>query len=86
MLDYALSDLIPVIRGRKWYWPLVINALNIAFGYSWRVFRIVSEEPLPQKIYCLQIVGILIQRAHPEIISVHTRSPKNFQILDETRF
>ena len=25
----------PVIRGKKWYWPLVINALNIGFVYSW---------------------------------------------------
>ena len=34
LLDRALSDLRPVIRGKKWYWPLVINAINIAFVYS----------------------------------------------------
>ena len=34
LLDRALSDLRPVIRGKKWYGPLVINAINIAFVYS----------------------------------------------------
>ena len=58
-------------------WPLVINALNIAFVYSWRVF---------QKSYCRQIVGILIRHAHPEIISVHSRPAKNFRIPDEICF
>ena len=82
--DYILIR--PVIRGKKWYWPLVINALNIGFVYSWWVFGIVSEEPMPQKNYCPQIVGILIQWAHLEIISVHLRPARNFWILDEIRF
>ena len=34
LLDCALSDLRHVIRGKKWYWPLVINALNIAFVFN----------------------------------------------------
>ena len=79
LLDRALSDLRPVIRGKKWYGPLVINALNIAFVYTWRVFRIVTEEPMPQKSYCRQIFGILIRR-------VHSRPTKNFRIPDEIRF
>ena len=39
-----------------------------------------------QKSYCRQIVGILIRRAHPEIISVHSRPAKNFRTPDEIRF
>ena len=42
LLDHTLSDLRPVIRGKKWYWPLVINTLNITFVYSLRVFRIIT--------------------------------------------
>ena len=34
LLDHALSDLRPVIHGKKWYWPLVINAINITLVYS----------------------------------------------------
>ena len=36
-----------------------------------------------QKSYCRKIVEILIQRAHPEIIGVHSRLEKNFRIRDE---
>ena len=45
--ESALSDLRPVSRSKSWSWPLVLNALNIVFLYSWRVFRIVSGEPMP---------------------------------------
>ena len=34
LLDRALSNLRPVIHGKKWYWPLVINAINITLVYS----------------------------------------------------
>ena len=70
LLNHAWSALRPVIQGKKWYWLLVIQVLNIIFVYSWRVFRIISEEPLPQKSYSQIIVGILIRRAQPEIISL----------------
>ena len=29
LLDRTLSDLRPVISGKKWYWPLVVNAINM---------------------------------------------------------
>ena len=49
LLDRALSNLRSVIRRKKWYWPLVINAINISFVYSWRLFRIVSGETIPYR-------------------------------------
>ena len=86
LLDCTLSELIPVIQGKKWYWPLIINTLDIASVYSWQVFRIVSEEPVTPKSYRRQIVGILIRGAHREIISVHSRPAKCFRIPDEICF
>ena len=38
LVDRALSNLRPLIRGKKWYWPSLISALNFTFVYSWRVF------------------------------------------------
>ena len=46
LLDRALSCLRPVIHGKKWYWPLLINLINIAFVYSWRLYCIVSGETI----------------------------------------
>ena len=47
LLDRALSDMRPIIRGEKWYWSLIINALNIAFIYSWHMYKIKSGEEVP---------------------------------------
>ena len=49
LLDRALSNLRSVIRRKKWYWPFFINAINISFVYSWRLFRIVSGETIPYR-------------------------------------
>ena len=42
LLDKAMSDLQPIIRGKMWYWSLIINALNISFVYFWRLVTTVS--------------------------------------------
>ena len=86
LLDRALSDLRPVIRGKKWYRPLVINAINIAFVYSWRLYRIVSGETIPQKDFRWHIVGIMIRQPKPRVIRVGSRPTKAHKVADEVRY
>ena len=64
-LDRALSDLRPVIRGKKWYWPLAINAIRTGFVYSWRLYRIVSGDTIPLKDFRLHFVSIMIRQSKP---------------------
>ena len=47
LLDCALSYLRPVIHGKKWYWPLVGNSINIAYAYNLQLYLIVSNETIP---------------------------------------
>ena len=47
LFDCALSYLRPVIHGKKWYWPLVGNSINIAYAYNLRLYLIVSNETIP---------------------------------------
>ena len=86
LLDRALSNLRPVIREKKWYWPLVISAINIAFLYSWRLCRIVSGETIPQKYFRLHIVAIMIRQLKLRIISVDSRSTKAHRVSDEVKY
>ena len=86
LLDRALSNLRSVIRRKKWYWPLVINAINISFVYSWRLFRIVSGETIPQKDFRRQIVGTMIRHSNPRVISVDSRPTKAHKVADEVRY
>ena len=71
LLNRALSGFRSVIRGKKWYWPLVVNAINIAFMYSWRLYRIVSCETILQKDF----------RRH-----IDSRPTKTHKVGDEVRY
>ena len=62
LVNRALSDYEPSIHGKKWYWPFVVNALNVAFVYCWRLYRISTGEAKEQKLYWRDIVSILLRR------------------------
>ena len=61
LLDRASSDLRSVICGKNWYWPFVINAINIASVYSWKLHCIVSGETILQKDFRQHIPDIMIR-------------------------
>ena len=67
LLDRALSDLRPVICGKKCHWPLIINAINIAFVYSWCIYGIISGEALSQKEFRRRVVSIMIRRSASQV-------------------
>ena len=67
LLDRALSDLRPVICGKKCHWPLIINAINIAFVYSWCIYGIISGEVLSQKEFRRRVVSIMIRRSASQV-------------------
>ena len=86
LLYRALFDSRPVICGKKWYWPLVINAINIAFLYSWRLYRIISGETIPQKDFRWHIVAVMITQSKPHAISVDSCATKAHKVSDEVRY
>ena len=83
LLDRALSDLRSVIFGKKWYWLLIITAINIAFVYSWGVCRIISGEVLSQKEFRRRVVSIMIKRFASQIMDVRSRPARTFKVVDE---
>ena len=86
LLDHTLYDSRPVIHRRKWYWPSVINAINIAFVYTWRMYRIVSCETIRQKDFRWYIVGIIIRKSKSRVISVDSRPIKPHKVANEVRY
>ena len=43
VMDRLLSSYRPRIRGKKWYFPLITNAINIAVVAAWRLHCAVQE-------------------------------------------
>ena len=85
LVDRALSDFRPSIHGKKWYWPLLVNGLNLAFVFSWRFYRIITGESIEQKLYRRQVVSILIRRSTPITPANHLPAPTVYKVADEIR-
>ena len=64
---------------------MVINAVNIAFVYSWRLYRIVSGESVPQGDFRRHTVRVMIRQSKPRVISVDSRQTKAHKVADEVR-
>ena len=47
VMDRLLASYRPRIRGKKWYFPLITNAINIAVVAAWRLHCAVQENPMP---------------------------------------
>ena len=37
VMDRLLGTYWPMIQGKKWHWPLVINAINVSVVAAWRI-------------------------------------------------
>ena len=57
LMDRALLDYRPRISGKKWYWPLLINAINIMSVFSWRVYQLSTNAETKQKDFRRSLVA-----------------------------
>ena len=63
LMDRLLASYRPTIRGKKWYWPLFINALNVSVVAAWRVHCKVADEPLSHLDFRREIAVCLLKTA-----------------------
>ena len=80
--DRALSDLRANFNGKKWYWSLIINTLNLGFIYCWRLHQLCTKPKGDQKSFRRDVVQVASMKAHNK---VPTPGP-SFAIPDEVRF
>lgn len=43
LMDRLLATYRPTIKGKKWYWPLFTNYLNITVVAAWRLFCLIND-------------------------------------------
>ena len=63
LVDQALRKFRPAIRGKKLYFPLLVNELNIGIVYAWRLYQIITNKTVPEKPLIRSIVRILLKAA-----------------------
>ena len=58
-MDRMVASYRPSIRGKKWYWPLFTNALNVTVVAAWWIHCKIAESPMshldfrPENAICL---------------------------------
>ena len=65
LMDRALSEFRPCIHGKKWYWPLLVNALNISVVYTYRFYCILKKKFVPHKEFRMALVDGLTKGNGP---------------------
>ena len=61
VMDRLLGTYWPMIRGKKWYWPLVINAINVSVVAAWRVHCNAVVSPMNHLEFCCEIAICLLK-------------------------
>ena len=84
LMDRLLSSYRPKIRGKKWYWPLFANYLNLTVVAAWRLHCEVAEQPVTHLGFRRRIIiCLLMQTTAPR---VQSRGGMTAMLPDEVRF
>ncbi|KRZ94825.1 PiggyBac transposable element-derived protein 3 [Trichinella sp. T8] len=62
LLDSLLAVYRPTIRGKKWYWPLFANAINVATVAAWGIHCKVEQRPLSHLEFQRQVTMFAASR------------------------
>ncbi|XP_068212129.1 piggyBac transposable element-derived protein 3-like [Palaemon carinicauda] len=82
LLDRALANYRPSILGKKWYWTLLVNAINIAVVFSWRVYQLATDKESKQKDFRRNLVTIMLKQSQPRP-SAASRPGPSFLFLEQ---
>ena len=61
LTDRMLASYRPSIRGKKWYWPLFTDALNVTVVAAWRIHCKIAESPLSHLNFRREIAICLLK-------------------------
>ena len=83
LIDRLAESYRPMIRGKKWYWPLFINVLNTSVIAAWRLHCKVAEKKMTHLEFRRCITTCLLKTEKPhERPSSNTRGP----VVEDVRF
>lgn len=63
LMDRLLGSYRPMIRGKKWWWPLFINVLNASIVAAWRLHCAANDNTMPHLQFRREVVLCLLKGA-----------------------
>ena len=66
LMDRLLSSYRPLVRGKKWWWSLFINVINVSVVAAWRIHCASTANSLTHLAFRRQIVLSLVKGSSPE--------------------
>jgi len=73
LMDRLLASYRPCIRGKKWWWPLFTNLINVSVIAAWRIYCNVHGTDMDHLSFRRDITLCLLKGAAPSTSSVHSR-------------
>ena len=70
VLDHLLSSYRPMLRGKKWWWPLFLNAINLSVVAAWKVYHQMNGGEMDHLSYSREIVMCLMKVDTPAATNV----------------
>ena len=61
VMDRLLGSYRPSIGGKKWYWPFVINDLNVSVVAAWRLHCALATKPMSHLAFRREIALCLLK-------------------------
>lgn len=62
LVDRAISNVRPCIHGKKWYFPLLVHAINVSVTASWRIYQYSHSRLIPQMEYVRKLVSFFLAK------------------------
>ena len=63
LYDKMLGSYRPRIRGKKWYYPLIVNALNTSVVASWKLYGCIHDSHISHLNYRREVAMCLLKSA-----------------------
>ncbi|OAF68229.1 hypothetical protein A3Q56_04019, partial [Intoshia linei] len=85
IFDRAASDYRPLIRAKKWYFPLMIHGINALMVYAWRMYQMIHQCKMPQLQFRRSVVLGAITTSFPRPITgpqLTVSTPSRFDAVD----
>ena len=84
VMDRLLASYRPMLRGKKWWWPLFLNAVNMSVVAAWKVHQHLHRGETDHLSFRRDIVMCLMKTDTPAVTTVS--AGRRVDLPDDVRF